>query len=250
MKRIILLTSLALFIAIGANYCDLAFAGGLTIHNGATLTMNNATLDLNCSTLTLLDGGTLYLNTGTIVECGSLFVYKGSVLNWDIGSIYYCVSDSDGDGIPDEIETTSCTSPYDADSDNDGIPDGLEDANQNGVVDSEETDPCNADTDGDGIQDGTESGYTHDDVGPDTNLLVFIPDPDPNTTTDPLNDDTDGDGMSDGWEEQYGLNPLVNDASLDPDKDGYTNLQEFKEGGEIRIARIARSHGRSSIQRL
>ena len=36
------------------------------------------------------------------------------------------------------------------------------------------------------------------------------------------NPDTDNDGMPDGWEIQNGLNPLVNDASDDPDGDGAT----------------------------
>jgi len=37
--------------------------------------------------------------------------------------------------------------------------------------------------------------------------------------------DTDGDGMPDGWEVNNTLNPLVNDAALNPDSDGLTNLQ-------------------------
>ncbi|MDD5223978.1 MAG: hypothetical protein PHE84_08295 [bacterium] len=43
--------------------------------------------------------------------------------------------------------------------------------------------------------------------------------------------DTDGDGMPDYWEIQYGLNPSnPNDASLDLDNDGYTNLEEYQGG--------------------
>jgi hypothetical protein len=42
------------------------------------------------------------------------------------------------------------------------------------------------------------------------------------------NSDTDGDKMPDGWEVQYGLNPLVDDASLDKDSDGFSNLQEYR----------------------
>ncbi len=41
--------------------------------------------------------------------------------------------------------------------------------------------------------------------------------------------DSDADGMSDGWEVAYGLDPIVNDASLDKDGDGLTNLQEYNE---------------------
>ena len=48
--------------------------------------------------------------------------------------------------------------------------------------------------------------------------------------TDPADGDTDADAMPDGWEVQYGLNPLLKDASGDKDGDKYTNLQEYKAG--------------------
>jgi hypothetical protein len=118
--------------------------------------------------------------------------------------------DSDGDGLPDDLENRvgSCTNPLDADTDDDGIPDGVEDANQNGVVDPGETDPCNGDTDGDDIQDGTELGDTTPVADPDgdgpllaTDTNVFIPDLDPTTTTDPLDADSDDDTYPDGLED-------------------------------------------------
>jgi len=40
--------------------------------------------------------------------------------------------------------------------------------------------------------------------------------------------DYDNDGMPDAWEQQYGLNPLVDDSSGDPDGDGITNIQEYQ----------------------
>ena len=42
--------------------------------------------------------------------------------------------------------------------------------------------------------------------------------------------DTDGDGMPDTFEVENGLNPNVNDAALDKDGDGLTNLQDFQRG--------------------
>jgi len=54
------------------------------------------------------------------------------------------------------------------------------------------------------------------------------------TTTDAsfliynMTSDHDGDGMSDYYESRYGLDPFVNDANIDSDGDGYTNLQEYQ----------------------
>jgi hypothetical protein len=50
--------------------------------------------------------------------------------------------DTDGDLLPDSLELTMCTSVDNPDTDGDGRWDGTEDANQNGRVDSGETDPC------------------------------------------------------------------------------------------------------------
>ena len=42
-----------------------------------------------------------------------------------------------------------------------------------------------------------------------------------------ISEDSDGDGMDDNWEKQYGLDPFFNDAALDPDNDGLSNLEEY-----------------------
>jgi len=43
--------------------------------------------------------------------------------------------------------------------------------------------------------------------------------------------DSDHDGMPDEWETRHGLNPRdPSDANADPDKDGYTNLEEYLNG--------------------
>ncbi|NLG34971.1 MAG: hypothetical protein GX548_06430 [Lentisphaerae bacterium] len=62
------------------------------------------------------------------------------------------------------------------------------------------------DTDGDGLTDGAETFVHH---------------------TNPGTNDTDGDGIWDGWEVLYGLNTSSNDALLDPDGDGRSNIEEF-----------------------
>jgi hypothetical protein len=115
-------------------------------------------------------------------------------------------ADTDGDGIGDAIEISLGTNPTLADTDGDGLNDGVEDANQNGVVEPNETNPNLSDTDGDGIPDGTEDA-DHDgtvDAG----------------ETDPRDADTDDDGLTDQQEIAAGTNPNDNDSDNDNLLDG------------------------------
>lgn len=106
--------------------------------------------------------------------------------------------------------------PGDVDSDGDGLPDNLEDKNGNGQLDPGETDPLNPDTDGDGLLDGEEDANRNGalDAG----------------ETDPTSKDTDSDGLPDGWEIQNSLDPLRNDVNEDLDGDGVSNIAEYYYG--------------------
>ncbi len=124
------------------------------------------------------------------------------------------VTYEDGSTISFSYDNTGNRSVYGVtpatDTDGDGISDYLE--NLSG------TDPDNADSDGDGLLDGEE----------DTNRNGWK---DAGETTG-LNPDTDSDGMTDGWEVAYSLDPLSNDSGLDPDEDGFTNLEEYTAGSD------------------
>jgi len=48
--------------------------------------------------------------------------------------------------------------------------------------------------------------------------------------------DRDHDGMPDTWETENGLNPDTDDALLDSDKDGLSNLEEFQNGTRATLA--------------
>lgn len=46
--------------------------------------------------------------------------------------------------------------------------------------------------------------------------------------TNPVKADSDSDGISDKWEVTHGSNPILIDAKSDSNKNGYTNLQEYR----------------------
>jgi MYXO-CTERM domain-containing protein len=126
-------------------------------------------------------------------------------------------TDSDNDGLPDELEELLGTDPHDADSDGDGLWDGLEvgedpenpvDTDGDGVIDA-----LDDDDDGDGIQTATELG---DGEAPR--------DTDGDGTPDYLDEDSDGDGFSDLVEGEVDTDGDGVPDYLDLDSDGDTVL--------------------------
>jgi len=133
--------------------------------------------------------------------------------------------DFNQNGMVDTGETnpnlaTDCGPAVNPDTDNDGIPNRLEDRNMNGTVDPGETDPANPDTDGDGVRDGVEDA--------NKNGVLDVGE------TNPLRRDTDCDGLLDGPDmgmlkgEDQNADGLVQATETDPrrrdtDGDGITD---------------------------
>lgn len=128
------------------------------------------------------------------------------------------LTDSDNDGVSDEMEREFGTDPYLNDTDSDSLSDFdelnwlnynplLDDTDENGILDKDE------DPDDDGL-----SNYDESQIG--TNMIVVDTDHDGLTDyeeariygTLPLNPDSDGDGVADGVEVSIGSDPLVVDT--------------------------------------
>jgi hypothetical protein len=89
--------------------------------------------------------------------------------------------------------------------------------------------PAQADGTGYSLQRLADNEFANDPA----NWIAEAPTPGPAAS----GSDTDGDGLPDDWENLYSLDPLnPNDAALDNDGDGLTNLQEFQLGTNPRDA--------------
>lgn len=115
------------------------------------------------------------------------------------------VTDTDGDGLSDNLEAAIGTSPNDGDSDDDGLLDGDESnprLNQDGDCTTNVLDP---DSDNDGIPDGTEKGQGCSHPATDVSRGLCMADADGGATvTSVLLADSDGGGAPDGQEDENG----------------------------------------------
>jgi hypothetical protein len=90
MRRPICCMALVFFFMVLLSGSFSAFADGLIVRNGATLTLDGSTLDLNCLDLTIESGGTFEFASGIVTECGNLIVEVGGSFIEGTGTIEYC----------------------------------------------------------------------------------------------------------------------------------------------------------------
>jgi len=201
-------------------------------------------------------GGGVFVISGVTIPISDIVaaVISGAGIAIDI-AITAMTTDIDGDGIPDVVELTLGTDPYNVDSDGDGMGDADEISEAGGWCGgSRRPNPLVPDSDGDGLLDGEEGQYgtsvcvadTDCDTVSDGDEVGTWVCSDPRNHADPLFMDTDGDGLDDNLEFSAGPGcnscPYVNDD--DSDDDGLQDGYEDKNGD----GSITNTIGRSTSQ--
>ncbi|MGP3776130.1 DUF3289 family protein [Streptomyces sp. SDT5-1] len=127
--------------------------------------------------------------------------------------------DTDGDGLPDDMEQRAKLDPKQRDTDHDGLTDFVELGNR--------SDPLKKDSDGDGVDDGQadpdgdkvssarEVRLKTSPVRADTDMDGLADGKELARHTSPVEADTDGDGVADGQEVRIGSDPRAKESAFD-----------------------------------
>lgn len=163
-----------------------------------SLVNNNTTIVLKGTDLSISQNLEIYIVSPNLTTLARTFVIpdRGALLT---NNINIMVSpDSDGDTVTDQREIAWGLNPNSIDSDGDGL--------------SDRDEVC---------YDGDCSTYN-----------PYDPLTDSGTDLNATSTDSDADGMPDFWELMGQLDPLKNDAYVDSDGDGHTNIQEYLRGSQ------------------
>ena len=129
------------------------------------------------------------------------------------------------------VGTGACPYGFGTDTDDDGMPDWWEiKYGLNRLIKDH-----NGDLDEDGFSNLTEYLLGMDPSRDDVWGMAWAVSLDFLLDTIGISPDTDGDGMRDWWEIAHGLNMYSNDAALDPDMDGRSNLVEYNGGWDPHV---------------
>lgn len=174
---------------------------------------------------------------GIITNAPAIGIHLGNLLSGAVARVTLSMRVSDSEPVIfDTLINTAVVSSLISDlilSNNTAIVTNLVDRDADGVPDMDDNcplvvNPGQEDRDGDGIGDLC-------DACPDFYNEPGAGDLDGDGIPDDCDPDLDGDGLPNGWEITYGFNPANDDVGdhethLDPDNDGYSNIEEYVAG--------------------
>ena len=201
-----------------------AVAGNLTISPGGRLTIAGATVNLNGGDLRLDNSSSLVLTAGAVTNIFDVTLSSSAATIIGPGRL----------SLTNRwINQSSFVLPTPPDAEI------LIDSPISEVVNLS---PGVGDTDNDGVPDNIE-GSGDDNLNGLPNFLDS-------------ESDTDDDGMPDAWETAFGFNPTnQNDATLDFDNDGATNLDEYftdtspvELDSVVKIRAIGRTNNQTTLE--
>ncbi len=173
--------------------------------------------------------GNTYTATGIYIDTLINSIGCDSIITIDL--LIYC-NDTDGDGIPDDIDEDddndgiSDVDEGTGDTDGDGIPDYLDvDSDNDGIFDVVESGNGLLDTNNDGVIDSNDTGFSdNNNNGMADGSENTIPvDSDKDGIADYLDLDSDNDGIYDVIEGGDGSQDTNNDGVVDSNDTGFTD---------------------------
>lgn len=219
-----------LFTSIGRN--DLGLSGGTNIAVPVTfaqpitvLYSNNVTI--NSSTqITGYEGNAILQLSGIYSSITFTYSTAENWCNFMFGANFVDDLDTDGDGVPDYLDT---------DSDNDGCADAIEGSGSLKFNDINQMGRLNSSVQANGVPLSAGSGQA---IGSSRNAGIIVccdasdsgyPDADGDDVTDRCDQDTDNDGILNSAESNYA--PIVSSFET-PNIQGYTGPNSFGNGGD------------------
>jgi gliding motility-associated-like protein len=222
----ILITSSGVFndTLVAVSGCDSIINYNVTITYSSFVTVT----DTACGSY-LSPQGNIYTATGIYTDTLVNSIGCDSIITIDL--LIFC-NDTDGDGIPDDIDQDddndgiSDVDEGTGDTDGDGIPDYLDvDSDNDGIFDVVESGNGLLDTNNDGVIDSNDTGFSDNNNNgmADGSENTSPIDSDKDGIADYLDLDSDNDGIYDVIEGGDGSQDTNNDGVVDSNDNGFTD---------------------------
>ena len=199
-------------------FCAFGAAGATSVTRSSTTIVDGNQITLRRSEDGSYERITIYADGTSLTEQSTI----DSAPGWDDCAEY---TDTDGDGVVDEADTSPEDASETVDTDSDGIGNNTDlDDDNDGVNDDSDAFPLDAsetiDTDSDGIGDNTDVDDDNDGVNDDSDAFPLDASETIDTDSDGIGNNADTDDDGDGVNDESDAFPLDASETTDTDADG------------------------------